>query len=362
MNKFKFYFILLITTITIFSCQKDDDDPTYTIEPPRDYQTQYNAEIVDIEKYLNTSYLNMDLTDPNFADKDVVISKIPAGGTQPSIMSYLNAATFPKLKKKTVIMNKVEYTLYYLVLREGIGNKPCNVDGVLTSYIGSYLYTSPATATPPSELLTAEFEKVTNPESYLSLFTTITGWGETFPEFKMGTYSTVGGKVTYKDFGAGVMFLPSGLAYYNNANGTIPAYSTLIFSFKLFDVQRLDQDNDGIPSYLEDLDGDGYLRVSDPANNSYPDDTDHDGIPNFYDIDDDGDNYTTRLEIQYVHPDDPNKIVRYYPFNGEATDVPETPYVDERQGIPSYSATGNPDYTSPDRVRLHLDKDHHTPK
>jgi hypothetical protein len=36
---------------------------------------------------------------------------------------------------------------------------------------------------------------------------------------------------------------------------------TFSFSFKLFELQRLDQDGDGIPSYLEDLNGDGYVRV-----------------------------------------------------------------------------------------------------
>jgi hypothetical protein len=31
--------------------------------------------------------------------------------------------------------------------------------------------------------------------------------------------------------------------------------TSTFFSFKLFELQRLDQDGDGIPSYLEDLDG-----------------------------------------------------------------------------------------------------------
>jgi hypothetical protein len=43
-----------------------------------------------------------------------------------------------------------------------------------------------------------------------------------------------------------------GLGYY--AAGVLVSYS-LVFSFKLFELQRLDQDGDGIPSYLEDLDG-----------------------------------------------------------------------------------------------------------
>ena len=48
--------------------------------------------------------------------------------------------------------------------------------------------------------------------------------------------------------GAGVMFLPSGLAYFNGASGSIPSYSPLIFSFKLYAIKRADQDGDGILS------------------------------------------------------------------------------------------------------------------
>jgi hypothetical protein len=40
--------------------------------------------------------------------------------------------------------------------------------------------------------------------------------GEIFPEFKTGTYSSnTDGTVSYSDFGADVMFIPSGLAYFN---------------------------------------------------------------------------------------------------------------------------------------------------
>jgi hypothetical protein len=60
--------------------------------------------------------------------------------------------------------------------------------------------------------------------------------------------------------GAGVMFIPSGLAYYSTGSGSIPTYVPLIFKFKLFAISRLDQDGDGIPSYLEDLNGDGYMK------------------------------------------------------------------------------------------------------
>jgi hypothetical protein len=68
------------------------------------------------------------------------------------------------------------------------------------------------------------------------------------------------------------LFLPDWLC----CQVLVPSYSPLVFSFKLFELQRLDQDGDGIPSYLEDLDGDGYSRVL-ATGVLNPDDTDGDG-------------------------------------------------------------------------------------
>jgi hypothetical protein len=83
------------------------------------------------------------------------------------------------------------------------------------------------------------------------------------------------------------MFIPSGWVI---MLPEVPSYSPLVFSFKLFELQRLDQDGDGIPSYLEDLDG----MVIECNWSLNPDDTDGDGIPNFLDVDDDGDGYGTK--------------------------------------------------------------------
>jgi FKBP-type peptidyl-prolyl cis-trans isomerase len=43
-----------------------------------------------------------------------------------------------QLKSKAVFLNDVTYKLYYLVLREGTGTAPSNVDGVLASYRGTF--------------------------------------------------------------------------------------------------------------------------------------------------------------------------------------------------------------------------------
>ena len=302
MNKFKYYFIVLVTTVSLFSCSKDN--PTETI-PMKEYSVQYTTDIATIEEYLKTTYFTI-TNHPGFADdQDVTFTTIPSGGTQASVWSYLNSTSFPKLLSRDVKLHDITYKVYYLVLREGTGEKPTNVDGVLASYKGNYLTKTAATTTVAATLTATQFEESKNPQSFFSLTNTIAGWSEIFPQFKKGTYvSNSDGTVSYSNFGAGVMFLPSGLAYYGSGSGTIPAYSPLVFSFKLYEIQRLDQDADGIPSYLEELNGDGYMYDFRNTTN-YPtaitsnsDDTDADGIPNYLDVDDDGDNYTTKLEIK----------------------------------------------------------------
>nr|WP_315173937.1 FKBP-type peptidylprolyl isomerase [uncultured Flavobacterium sp.] len=304
MNKIKFYFILSMLSLALFSCSKDKEAE---VAPPREYSVQYATDIKDIEEYLKTYYIE-EVT----ADFDIKISKIPTGGTQKSIWDQ---TTYP-LKFREVNIHGLKYKLYYLALNQGVGELPSNVDAVFTAYKGDYL--QQVTKEGVTTLTVTEFERSSNPQQFFQLTGVIRGWSEIFPLFKKGTYtSNADGTVSYKDFGAGVVFIPSGLAYYNNSQGTIPSYSPLVFNFKLYEVQRNDQDGDGIPSYLEDLDGDGYmysftdtvLYPTKPTTN--PDDTDGDDLPDWFDVDDDGDNYTTKLERSYK---DANGVVKYYDF------------------------------------------------
>ncbi|WP_395059952.1 FKBP-type peptidyl-prolyl cis-trans isomerase, partial [Flavobacterium sp.] len=135
--------------------------------------------------------------------------------------------------------------------------------------------------------------------TFFSLTRVVEGWKEIIPLFKSGNKDVTDiNNPIYSGFGAGVMFLPSGLAYYSGSLGLIPSYSPLIFSFKLKDVNFVDHDADRIDSRYEDANGDG-----DPTN----DDSDGDGIPNYFDIDDDGDGIPTKTEIK-------NPSGGYYPF------------------------------------------------
>lgn len=381
MNKFKFYFLVLLATLSLFSCR--EDAPGFTAEPPRAFNVQYTADNALIEEYLKTHYVIVKDSPGLVDDQDITVAKLEVGETvQKSIWDQKKY----KLLSKEVVLHNIKYNLYYLVLREGVGNSPYNVDGVLVSYRGTYLSKSAETAAPPTALSATFFEESIYPQAFINLYGingaggVITGWSEILPKFKTGkNVVNKNGTVSRTDFGSGVMFIPSGLGYYNRGVGSIPSYSPLIFSFKLYDIQRIDTDNDGIFNYQEGLKNNEYLydyrntfNYPTPPEDlevRYANDTDKDGIPDFLDIDDDGDGTTTKLETKR-----PDLIVNdvpvsngYYPFDGAKDDKgnpfndPATPNINEAQGIPSYEK-GNVgdkfDYTSPGRIRVHLNKDY----
>ncbi|WOD44028.1 hypothetical protein [Hwangdonia lutea] len=95
---------------------------------------------------------------------------------------------------------------------------------------------------------------------------------------------------------------PSDIIITNDYASTCDAEITAILT---------EDDNDGIPAALEDINGDGNLEN---------DDTDDDGIPNYLDADDDGDNVLTKDE----NPD-PNK-------DGNPNDAQNT----DGEGLPDY--------------------------
>jgi hypothetical protein len=315
MSKIKFYFILLIATIGIVSCSKDNNNDV-PVTPPRDYAVQYTADNALIEEYLKTNYITV-VNHPGLTDdQDVIIEKLNAEHP----VSIWDQKEYP-LKSRKVELHGITYILYYLVLREGVGESPTNVDGAFVAYKGEYL--SSVTESTVTTITSTFFEENKFPIR-VDLYGFIRGWKEIFPQLKAGTYKSNpngDGTVIYNDFGAGVMFIPSGLAYYNSVKGGIPAYSPLVFNVKLYEINRLDHEYymsgitpvavpDGVKSFQEDKDGDGYmwdkyeLQVGVTTN---PDDTDGDGIPDFLDRDDDGDGYATQGEVKDVN----GKI---YPF------------------------------------------------
>jgi FKBP-type peptidyl-prolyl cis-trans isomerase FkpA len=309
--------LCLIVLVTFFAgCPSDD---TVAPVPPKAYSVQYPIDEAAINDFLETHFVTVD------GDYNTTFTKIDVGGTEMPIKDM------PNLAFKMVDRNDLTYKLYYLVLNEGdaAAESPIKVDSAFVSYKGT-LFDSDNTV----------FDIAENPVWFM-LQEVIPGWGEIIPEFRTGTsIENPNGTVTYQNYGAGVMFLPSAFAYYNGSIGVIPQYSPLIFNFKLINQKHIDHDSDRVLSVYEYYAADGSLL-----------DTDQDGVPDYLDVDDDNDGILTKEEVKFTYIENNVTKKGYYPFNGAATDDPLTPY-DETKGIPS--CTG--DFFTPTRVRRHLVK------
>lgn len=278
--KLKNYHVILLGVILSFvSCNKDDDGTTSI--PERDREEQQLTDKDSLLGYFETHYYNASTfaTPGNFSLSDLIITELPTDEDG----NYLE---LPDPENNTLLIDAVEthlttyqeteYEYYILRLNQGGGDMPHFSDSVLANYSGN---------TMDGEV----FDSTVNADSDFDLLSVIPGWREVLPQFSAATsfVENGDGTVTYEGYGFGAMFLPSGLGYFSSAQSGIPSYSNLIFKFELYQTEVNDHDSDGVPSYLEDLDGDKDL---------YNDDTDGDEVPNFLDVDDDGDDVLTKHE------------------------------------------------------------------
>ena len=101
MNKFNLYFILLIASVTLFSCAKDDNG----VPPPRDRSQQYSSDIDSIKKYLHNHYIKHVVVN---GEPDIEFDSIPPGGSQTSIWDNKE---FPL--DSMVVKNDIRKTLIF---------------------------------------------------------------------------------------------------------------------------------------------------------------------------------------------------------------------------------------------------------
>ena len=322
--------LVIVFTSSIFSCQESDN---VSAPPARPYAEVYPEDLAKIEAFLNTHYVTVD------ADYNTTFTQIPAGGTQTPIANMTELDTI--LRK----FHDITYKIYYLKLREGTGESPTRVDSSFVAYKGN---TFTKTTTNNVDTYTQNVFDQSDSPVWFALEDVIKGWGEIIPLFKTGTHTVnADGTVSFQDYGAGVMFLPSGLGYFNTATGNIGSYSPLIFSFKLYNQRYRDHDRDKILSKFEyrEKETSGLIDFNKVAL-----DTDGDGLPNYLDVDDDADGVLTKVEIKKPTPF--LGLSLYYPFDPVADNPFTLEDETEPKGIPSDSGDG----VSPTRLRRHLDK------
>lgn len=266
MKKIFFVLVLSISALSTISCKKDDG-PEAT--PIRDYAEQYATDKTAIDNFLRTHSMTVDANyNVTFAD---VTENAP---------NCIKLQTQYPLQERTVDEDGITYKFPYIVFNEGSQRRPTAVDSVLVSYRGVTLDN-------------VQFDKADSPLWFKLGENTISGWGHIFPAFKTGTYTDMVSETLFSNYGAGVFFLPSGLAYYNYGSASIGAYQPIIFTVKLYELRYRDHDADGILSKNEIPASSSSDIFYSPS--SY--DSDGDGVPNMYDIDDDGDKIQTKFEI-----------------------------------------------------------------
>lgn len=301
MNKVKFYFILPLISVLLFSCQKDDDKRTSV--PPRDYAVQYPVDLDSIENYLKTHSFEVIEVDGR---TDVKIDTFIVGNTEGKVSIWDNTQyplQFKMVKNDSRATNlvdgrindPVEYKMYYFIINEGGGASTTRFDSTYVSYRGWLLNNKQFDIS--NEPTWTTFPRISSGEvSFISGFRQFKPLLKAaIPPFEQGS----DGQIVYNNSGVGVVFLPSGLGYYNEFISTIPVYSPLVFTIRLHSVRERDHDGDGVLSKFENGTG---------VEDLYSVDTDGDNAPDFLDIDDDDDDVRTILEVR--KPDG-----TFYPFN-----------------------------------------------
>ena len=295
--------ILSLAFVTSFyACKKDDD--TTPVVPERDRAEVYAEDLAEIENFLETHYYNYE----EFLNNDIYsdTSTNPVSNTQndtfeikyfeitdstpPNTQSLMDLLDNDPMVTSNVLKFKyvkdftgLEYKLYYLIVREGLGETLHGLDRAIVSYRGITI----------DETL---FDSSVSPVNFnLTQISTspgvVQGFRESLVEFRTAqsfTENNSDGTTVYHNHGIGASFIPSGLGYFSGfISNILSGYNPLLFKFNLIGRNDTDYDFDNIPSYLEDLNNNG---------DGFDDDTDGDTVNNFFDNDDDGDGVLTRDE------------------------------------------------------------------
>ena len=286
MKNFKFLLPIVALTLILVSSCGGDDAPEDNFIPARDRAEENIDSTLEVERYLNTHFYNYEEFENPPAGFDFKIRFDTIADANADKTPLIDQVDFKMVQDR--VNDDVSYKLYYLKVIEGQGEQPSFPDIVRINYEGTYVVDEDGIK--ENKL----FDSAVTPIQF-DLTLIVNGLQDALIEFKASTglIDNPDGTVIYENFGVGAVFMQSGLGYYVNpppgSTVSIPVYSQLIFTFQLFQTEIGDQDSDGVPSVLEDINGNGLEE---------DDDTDSDNQSNYFDPDDDGDGRPTREEIE----------------------------------------------------------------
>ncbi len=283
-------YYLLIMVITLVSCKKDDNGIAVT--PPAPLSKIIAQDEMKLQEYFATHFYNYEEFEAQEEGFDYEIRIDTIAGENSDKISLKDSENFGfetlVVKSANVGITdgaeEIEHKVYYLVAKQGLGATANFADSTYVEYKGTLLDGT-------------LFDSSTSPV-WFNLPNEVSGFAHGITSLRAGNgyEENVDGTFEVKDYGIGMLFIPSALGYYATTEGAIPPYSPIVFKIDLLAVNPTDHDSDGIPSYLEDLDGDGRL-----ANDNTDLDIEKSStfilVPNYLDADDDGDGTLTKEEI-----------------------------------------------------------------
>ena len=283
----KRFFLISLISLFLWSCGDDDED--FELIPPRPLTEVALENDADIITFLQTHFYNADEFENPPTDFDFRIRIDTIAGENSDrrpLMDDVQSEVFTVSASDFNLDENVEnvpHTLYYLIAREGSGARPTFTDSTFVRIQGTNLE---GDAFQPFNVQPVWFDLTATVRGFTEGMTNLMAGGNII-ENPDGTFEV-------EDYGIGLVILPSGLGFFNNSNTNLPAFSAGLFTIDLFStVVNTDHDNDGIPSFLEDLNNDRIV-----ANDNTDADIEIFGFqPNFLDPDDDDDGILTRDEI-----------------------------------------------------------------
>ena len=287
-------FLLALTTVFI-SC-KDDESVSGSTFVEADRTEQQELDNTEILAYLDSHYYNSSFfeTGSNHKYTDIIIEELVEENGVLEEVPDGHTLLMTAVETRTTTYLETDYEYYVLNINQGGGDSPKFTDFLRVKYEGSSINDEIGGEEDvfDSAITPADLNLQSNGST---VFGTIKAWQLVLPTFnasnsfdnEIDDNGNVTGNIIFNNSGLGIMFVPSGLAYFSGTT-TGSSYDNLIFKFELLQFETVDHDNDGIPSYIEDLNDN--LDVTD-------DNTDEDSFLNFIDTDDDGDDVLTIDEL-----------------------------------------------------------------
>lgn len=276
-----------------WSCKNDDDVFNGAeVVPPRSIIEVAAEDDAEIQDFLKTHFYNYEEFENPPAGFDFKIKFDTIAGDNSDKTPLIDQVNTQVIREESATFNRddgeeSDHSLYYLEARVGILGSPTIADNTVLHYEGSLLDGTlfDASSVPINQYLSGGLVK---------------GYANGVEKFSagVGPVENGDGTVSFSDYGVGAIFMPSGLAYFSAppSGSGIPTYSPIVFKIDLLSFEEdTDFDGDGIPSILEDVDGDGDLNNDNTDGDSEPLGV---FLPNHNDTDDDDDGILTIDEIE----------------------------------------------------------------